>query len=36
MTLKHLNKIVEKNPEDLKCELIYASDDEGNKFKEVF
>lgn len=36
MTLKHLNKIVEKNPEDLKYELIYASDDEGNKFKEVF
>ena len=33
--LKHLNKIVEKNPEALKYELIYAKDDEGNEFKAV-
>lgn len=33
--LKHLNKIVEKNPEALKYELIYSSDDEGNEFKAV-
>ena len=33
--LKHLNKIVEKNPEALKYELIYAKDDEGNDFKAV-
>lgn len=36
MTLeKHLNKIVEKNPEALKYEVIYAQDDEGNKFSKV-
>ena len=33
--LKHLNKIVEKNPEALKYELIYSKDDEGNDFKAV-
>lgn len=34
--LKHLNKIVEKNPEALEYEVIYAKDEEGNEFKEVF
>jgi len=33
--LKHLNKIVEKNPEALKYKVIYAKDDEGNKFSKV-
>ena len=33
--LKHLNKIVEKNPEALKYELIYSKDDEGNEFSKV-
>lgn len=34
--LKCLNKIVEKNPKALKYRLIYAKDDEGNEFKNVF
>ena len=33
--LKHLNKIVEKNPEALEYEVIYSKDDEGNEFGEV-
>jgi hypothetical protein len=33
--LKHLNKIVEKNPEALEYEVIYAKDDEGNGFSKV-
>jgi hypothetical protein len=33
--LKHLNKIVEKNPEALKYEVIYAKDDEGNEFNAI-
>lgn len=34
--LKHLNKIVEKNPEALEYEVIYSKDEEGNAFEEVF
>ena len=33
--LKHLNKIVEKNPDVLKYNVIYSKDDEGNEFEEV-
>lgn len=33
--LAKLNKMVEKNPELLKCKVVSASDDEGNTVREV-
>jgi len=33
--LENINKIVEKDPEVLKLDVIYSKDDEGNQFNYI-
>jgi len=33
--LEQLNRLVEKNPEALKMDVVYSRDDEGNDFQDV-